>query len=152
MHAAEVRRVAQRDARTKPSFERLLEQRAFIDLSEHFRHGILRHLARNAERLNLTHDARAAAVSYSNLGSRAGEGRTAIVDRTLAAQPRDGGIDILGFELAAAEPCAKLSFCELTAREECQAGDIRAIGVVRHQRVPDVASTADVIASGLRIW
>jgi hypothetical protein len=45
-------------------------------------------------------------------------GDAAIVERPVLLQPRHGGIDVVGIELAAGEPRAKLCFRQLARGQE----------------------------------
>ena len=134
MHAAEDRGVGQRRAAAQAAIERLLEQLGLIDLREHLRDGFACDVPRDPERFNLARHARAAPMLETHLGPRAGKRGPAVVEGTLAAQPRDGGVDVCFVEFAPGEPRPKLRFGKLTARKQRQAGDVRPVGVVRHQR------------------
>ena len=134
MHAAEDRGVGQRRAATEASIEGLFEQFGLIDLREHLRDGFACDVPRDPERFNLACHARSTAMLETHLGPRAGERGPAVVEGTLAAQPHDGGVDVCFVEFATGEPSPKLRLGKLTAGKKRKAGDVRPVGVVRHQR------------------
>jgi hypothetical protein len=127
--------VAQVPSVAQATVQRLLQQRAFIDLAEYLRDGLARDIAIDAERFDVADNTRAAPMSYVQLSSRAGNGRTAIVNRLFMAKARDRGVDIVWFKLAAREPVAELSFGEFAPGEKRQAGDVRLLCASGHQWV-----------------
>ena len=134
MHAAEDRGVGQRRAGAQAASERLLEQFGLVNLRKDFGDCLARDVSRDPERFNLTDDSRAAAMLETHLGPRAGERGPAVVERPLAAQPRNGGVDVVVVEFAPGEPRPQLRFGKLTAGKKGKAGDVRPVGVVRHRR------------------
>ncbi len=129
MHAAEDRGVGQRRAAAKPAIERLLEEGGLVDVREHLGDGLARDVSRDPERFNLACHARAAPMLETHLGPRAGERGPAVVEGTLPAQPRDGGVDVFFVEFAPGEPRPNLRFGKLTAGKKGKAGDVRASGL-----------------------
>ena len=85
MHPAHVGIIVERDSATKPFFERLLEERRFVELGKHFRDGRPCDVARDAERLQLLNDASLAALAQPDFRARTSEGCTPIVERLFAA-------------------------------------------------------------------
>ena len=126
---AEVHSVAQ------AAVQCVLQQLVFIDIAEDFRHGLASEIAVDTERLNVPHNARAAAMFDTQLGPCAGHRRTPIVNGMLMAKARHRGVDLVRFELAAREPVAELSFAEFAPGEERQAGDVRLVCASGHQWV-----------------
>ncbi len=134
MNAAEDSRVAQFGSVAEPPLQRLLQQLGLINLREDFGDGLARDVPRDAERFNLAHDAGAATPLDAHLRARAGERRAAVVECALAPQTRDCILYVVWFEFPAGEPLAQLGFSEFAAGEERQAGDVRPVGAIGHQR------------------
>ena len=127
--------VLQRRAVAQPAIERLLQERAFVQLGEHFGDGVAGDLPGDAERFDLTDHARAAAVLEPYFGPRTRQGRAPIVERALPAEPRKRGVDVVLVELALEEPGAELRFRELAPRKKRQRRDVRAVGVIGHDSI-----------------
>ena len=127
--------VTQIHAVAKTAVQRLFQQLAFVNLAEHLRDRVAGDVARNAERLDMPDNARAAAMLHAQLGPRARHSRTPIIDCLFLTKARDGGVDIVWFEFSAHEPLAVLSFGEFAAGEKRQAGDVRLLCASGHQCV-----------------
>ncbi len=122
MHAADIRRIVERDSAPQTLVERLFEQRRLVELREHLGDGRLRNVARDAERFDLPHHSGAATLPESCLGPRRREGGAAIVDRALGSQTAHGPIDVFRIELPTQESRPQLRFRQLTPRQHFQAG------------------------------
>ena len=121
LHTAEIRRRIP----SEPAVDHAVDRRVFVDVGEDFRHRGPGQLAVDAERLHLAEHAEAAAPLDERVGTCAGERGTAIVQRSIAPETLDGGVDLVSLELFACQALSDLSLAQLPAREHAQAGDIR---------------------------
>ena len=68
-----------------------------------------------------------------NFGSGARQGGPVVIERALAPQAGDRGVDVVWFESAAREPLSNLRLGEFAAGEQGETGDVRLVGAVGHQ-------------------
>ena len=154
MQAPEDRLVAKIRAVAQPAIERSLQQLGLVEIGECLRNRFARDVAVDAERLDLAHDAGAAAMLETRLRPSRGERRAAVVEGALRAEARDGGFDVLGIELTACQACAKLRFGQFAAGEQRQAGDIGAVRARRTQRPPNrvISGAPPPVCAAVAIW
>lgn len=139
MDAPEDRGVAERHAVAQAASECLLQELAFIDVAEYLRHRLVRDVAIDPERFDVPDHARTAAMFDAQLRPCAGNRRAAVVDRLFFAKTRHRGVDLVWVEFATRQSVADLSFGELAAGEERQAGDVRLLCASGHQGVTGVS-------------
>src|SRR5688572_12854868 len=112
--------------------ERLLQQLRLVELGEDLGNRLARDAPVDAERLDLPLHAQAAALLDPHLGARAGESGAAVVERALAREPRDRGVDVVVLVTAPRQAAAYLRLRQLPPGEHRQAGDVRAAVLVGH--------------------
>ena len=75
-------------------------QKVFIEVSEDLRNGRSRHVAPDAQRLDLSQRSQPPMTLDVRFRSRAGQRGAAVVQGALASQAEDGRLDVVRFELA----------------------------------------------------
>ena len=120
------RRCLERHPVPQPPVERLLDQEVFIEVAEDLGHRRARHVARDAERFDLTQRPQPPATLHVRFCSRAGQRRAPVVQRARALQAGDGRVDIVSLELAAREARPDLRFAQFSASEHLQSGHVGA--------------------------
>jgi hypothetical protein len=131
--------ITQRHSVAQAAIQCVLQQLVFIDVAEDFRHGLASEIAVDTERLNVPHNARAAAMFDLQLCSCACNRRAAIVNGLFIAKACHRRVNVVWLEFAAREPLAELRFGEFAAGEKRQAGDIRLLCPSGHQCVAGVS-------------
>ena len=124
MDAPDGRRFIERHAVSQPPVERLLDQQVFIEVAEDLRHRRPRHVAREAERVELAQRPQPPMTLHVRFRSRAGQRRAAVVQGALALQARHGLVDVVRLELAPREARPDLCFAQLASGEHLESGDV----------------------------
>ena len=110
VHAPHGRRLLERRVVPEPPIECLLDQEVFIEVPEDLRDGRSRHVARDAERLDLPQRPQPPMTLNVRFRSRADQRGAAVVQGTLASQAGDSCLDVVRFELASRKARSDLCF------------------------------------------
>ena len=124
--APDGRRFIERYALSQPPVERLLDQEVFIEVAEDLRHRCPRHVAREADRVELTQRPQPPVTLHVRFCSRAGQRCAAVVQGALALQARHGLVDVVRLELTSRQARPDLRFAQLASSEHLESGDVGA--------------------------
>ena len=111
---------------TKPSTKCLRDHFVFVKVPKDFGNSRAGEVAGYSECFDLAYRSQSPVMLQMRLGARAGERRTAVIQRAFVLQPSDGFIDFVRFELAAREARPHLRFTQLSTSQHAQACQVRA--------------------------
>ena len=97
----------------QPAVERPLEKLVFVNVLKDLADRLVGDVVADAGLPDLLDHAGAATMADAALHSRQSPGHAAVVERAVRRQAADRGVDVIGIELAAGEPRAKLRFGQL---------------------------------------
>lgn len=117
VHAPHGSRFLERYVMSQPPLECLLDQKVFIEVSENLRDGRSRHVACDADRLDLSQRSQSSMTLNVRFRPREGQRGSAVVQRALVSQAGDSRLDVVWFEPAPREARTDLCLAQLTPSE-----------------------------------